>query len=239
MIAFFGIAPIFSATGFPNQAKIGLAGFLAAIILFLRGTEIPNIELEFWSIATLAAGEILVGMILGFIVGLLFAAMQLAGYIMGYQMGFAVANVLDPIGGDQVSVLGEFIFLFGLLTFLNVDGHHMFLIGMTESYDIVPLGKAGMDFNLVNMMAGLFQTYFSIAIKMSLPILGIILMLDVSLGIVARTVPQMNVFMVGLPLKTLIGIFIMFISFSFLRELMRLEVYDLMIDFYKFVHTLA
>ncbi len=114
MIAFFGVAPIFSATGFPNQAKIGLAGFLAVIILFLRGTDIPSIELEFWSIATLAMGEILVGMILGFIVGLLFAAMQLAGYIMGYQMGFAVANVLDPVGGDQVSVLGEFIFLFGL-----------------------------------------------------------------------------------------------------------------------------
>lgn len=237
MLAFFMVAPIFSATGFPNQAKVGLAAFLAIIILFLRGADMPPISLDLISISALVIGEVLIGLILGFIVGLLFAAMQLAGYIMGYQMGFAVANVLDPVQGAQVSVLGQFIFLFGLLTFLNIDAHHMFLIGMTESYDIIPVGTISPDFDLVTVMGSLFHTYFTIALKLALPVLGIILMLDVSLGIVARTVPQMNVFLVGLPLKTLVGIFTLLISFSFMHMLIEYEIANLITDFYIFMRT--
>ncbi len=239
MLGFFGVAPLFSSQGFPNQGKVLLAAFLAFIILFIRGSEIPVIELDFWMLVGFAIGEAVVGMLFGFIVGLIFAAMQLAGYIMGYQMGFAVANVLDPVSGGQSSVLGQFLFLFGLLTFLNIDGHHMVLSGMVDSFDIMPVGAFSLNFALVDMMAGLFQTYFSVAIKIALPILGIIIMIDVSLGIVARTVPQMNVFLIGMPLKTLVGIFTLYAGFSFLHKLMEHEIYSMILDFYKFVHTMV
>jgi flagellar biosynthetic protein FliR len=239
MLAFFGVAPLFSASGFPTQGKIALAGFLSIIILFLRGTHVPHIELEFLPFAGLIISEILVGFVLGFIVGLVFAALQLAGYIMGYQMGFAVSNVLDPVSGDQTSVLGQFIFLFGLLAFLGINGHHVLISGMTESFDIIPLGALHTSGGLVDMMASIFQSYFITAIKVALPVLGIVLMLDVSLGIVARTVPQMNVFLVGLPLKTLVGIFMLFISFSFLNELMQIEFYAMLRNFYLFMHALV
>ncbi|MCD6217921.1 flagellar biosynthetic protein FliR [bacterium] len=239
MLGFFGVAPLFSASGFPNQGKVLLAAFFAFIILFLRGSEIPAIELDFWMLAGLAIGEAVIGMVFGFIVGLIFAAMQLAGYIMGYQMGFAVANVLDPVSGGQSSVLGQFLFLFGLLTFLNIDGHHMVISGMVDSFDIMPVGAFSLNFALVGMMAGFFQTYFSVAIKIALPILGIIIMIDVSLGIVARTVPQMNVFLIGMPLKTLIGLFTLYAGFSFLHKLMEHEIYSMILDFYEFVHAMV
>ena len=239
MLAFFGVAPLFSASGFPNQGKIALAGFLSIIILFLRGTSIPTIELELLPLAGLILGEVLVGLTMGFIVGLVFAALQLGGYLIGFQMGFAVANVLDPVSGDQVSILGQFIFLFGLLTFLNIDGHHVFIKGMVDSFDIVPVGAMKANAQIVEMIASMFQSYFWTAMKVALPILGIVLILDLSLGIVARTVPQMNVFFVGLPLKTLVGIFTLYISFSFLNELMKIEFYSMYKDFYAFIHAFA
>lgn len=238
MLAFFSVAPLFSASGFPTQGKIALAGFLSIIILFLRGTPVAPMELDLWPFAGLIASEVLIGMLMGFIVGLVFAAFQLAGYIMGYQMGFAVSNVLDPISGDQTSVLGQFIFLFGLLAFLGIEGHHVLIKGMTESFEIVPIGTLSASGGLVDMMGTMFQSYFVTAIKVALPVLGIVLILDVSLGIVARTVPQMNVFLVGLPLKTLVGIFMLFISFSFLNELMKLEFDQMLRNFYSFLHAL-
>ena len=239
MLAFFSIAPLFSASGFPNQGKIALAGFLSIIILFLRGTSYDPIELDLWIIAGVAATEVLIGLVLGFIVGLLFAAMQLAGYIMGYQMGFAIANVLDPVGGVQSSVLGQFLFLFALLTFLDINGHHLIIQGMVESYDIVPIGSAAANLALSDFMGILFQNYFYLAMKLALPILGIILMVDVSLGIVARTVPQMNVFLIGMPLKTLVGISTMLFAFSFLHQLMKLEIFAMVQDFYTMVHGMV
>ncbi|MBU1023515.1 flagellar biosynthetic protein FliR [bacterium] len=239
MLAFFGIAPLFSSSGFPNQGKVLLSAFLALIILFLRGSEIPVIELDLLPLVGLVIGEALAGMVLGFIVGLIFASIQLAGYIMGYQMGFAVANVLDPVSGEQSSVLGQFLFLFGLLTFLNIDGHHLLIIGMVESFDIMPVGAFHANMGLVDLMASLFQAYFSVAIKIALPVLGMILMVDISLGIVARTVPQMNVFLIGMPLKTLVGIFTLFAGFSFLTQLMKYEIYNFIEKFYTFVHGMG
>jgi len=239
MLAFFSVAPLFSISGFPNQGKIALAGFLSIMILFLRGMHVTPIELDYITIAGQMLGEILVGLVMGFIVGLVFAALQLAGYLMGFQMGFAVANVLDPMGRDQASVLGEFIFLFGLLSFLNIDGHHILLKGMVDSYDIIPIGGLHAGGGAMEMMATMFQTYFSTALKVALPVLGIVLMLDISLGIVARTVPQMNVFFVGLPLKTLVGIFVLYLSFTFLNELMKIEFYSFFKQFYSFMHSLV
>lgn len=239
MLAFFSVAPLFSASGFPNQGKITLAAILALIILFLRGTSQTPVDLDLWGIAQVSTGEILIGLVLGFMVGLLFAAMQLAGFIMGYQMGFAIANVLDPVGGQQSSVLGQFFFLFGLLTFLDVNGHHLVILGMVESYDIVPIGSASANLALVDFMGILFQNYFFLAIKLALPVLGIILMIDVSLGIVARTVPQMNVFLIGMPLKTLVGIVTLLISFSFLHQLMKMEVYSMVRDFYSMIRAMV
>lgn len=239
MLGFFGVAPLFSSSGFPNQGKVILAGCLAFMILFLRGTEVPPIELNFWTFAGFAIGEVLIGMILGFVVGLIFAAMQLAGYIMGYQMGFAVANVLDPVSGGQSSVLGQFLFLFGLLTFLNIDGHHIMISGMVDSFDIMPIGAFDPSYDLIHLMGGLFQEYFSVAIKIALPILGIIIMIDVSLGIVARTVPQMNVFLIGMPLKTMLGIFTLYAGFSFLHKLMEYEIYSMLLNIYDFIHAMV
>ena len=236
--SFYFAAPVFGGAGVPPHTKIGLGLLTSIVLLFaveMENFHLPGTMAEF---ALLAVVEILVGLLLGYAVSLLFAGLQFAGMMMGYQMGFAVANVLDPTSREQVSILGHFLFIFGILYFLTLDGHHLLIRGLADSFVLAPPMGLGLTGDTVTVVVRMFTGMFSLGLYIALPVIGTLFLIDVTLGIVAKTVPQMNVFIIGLPLKSLVGLFMLFVTFGLISVFISSEVGKLAVNLYWLIRSL-
>lgn len=199
--SFFLMMPLFSYRSIPVAAKIGLGFFMAVIMVVTL--DAPTLEIDH-TYFLLIIKEALVGLFIGFIAYLILSAIQIAGGFIDFQMGFAIANVIDPQTGAQSPLMGQYLYTIGLFFLLTVNGHHLMLDGVFYSYEFIPLDQPWIPFgdeNLVEYVIKAFNSMFIIAFQMSIPVVGSLFLVDIALGIVARTVPQLNVFVVGLPLK--------------------------------------
>ncbi len=206
MSSLFVITPVFGRKSVPNYLKIGLAFFCTVILVPLLG----DVNIEYTNIIAFAGiiiKEFLIGIVLGYVSFLVFSSLYLAGQIIDMQIGFGMVNVLDPMTETQVPLIGNFIYILSTLYFLVLDGHHVLLKILIRSYNFIPINKAVFDDYMVNNILKIFFETFLIGFKISIPILAATLLAEVSLGILAKTVPQMNVFVVGMPLKIGIGLF--------------------------------
>src|SRR5699024_5168254 len=166
--------------------------------------------------------EILVGLFIGLIAYIILSAVQVAGGFIDFQMGFAIANVVDPQTGAQSPLIGQYFYITALLFLLSADGHHLLIDGIFFSYEFIPLDTyiSFENESIVNFIIDTFNYMFLIAFQMSIPIVGCLFLVDVALGIIARTVPQLNVFVVGLPLKIFVSFvaifyfFVLYFSFT-------------------------
>jgi flagellar biosynthetic protein FliR len=199
--SFFLMMPLFSYRTIPTTHKIGF-GFILAWIMFYS-IEAPVLEIN-GAYYLLILKEALVGLMIGYIAYLMLSAIQIAGGFIDFQMGFAIANVIDPQTGAQSPLLGQYLYTVGLFLLLTVNGHHLLLDGVYYSYEFIPLEKPWISFgneNLLEYVVRAFNSMFIIAFQMSIPVVGSLFLVDVALGIVARTVPQLNIFVVGIPIK--------------------------------------
>ena len=204
--------PIFDSKSIPIFLKIALA-FAASIVLF------PMLELEplpvltnFFAMGVSVAGEILFGLAIGFSVKLIFAGIQLAGQLAGYQMGMALANVMDPSTSQQVPILAQLNNLFGLLIFISINAHYWFIRSLIHSFQVVPPLNVNFGGSLMDHLIKMSGNMFVIGIQVGAPVIAALLITSVAFGLIARTVPQMNVFIVAMPLK--IGIGLLFLGLS-------------------------
>ena len=204
--------PIFDSRSIPLFFKVALA-FASSIVLF------PLLELEplplvgnVFLLGVRVISEILIGLVIGFAVKLIFAGIQLAGQLAGYQMGMALVNVMDPASSQQVPVLAQFMNLFGLLIFITINAHHWFIKALKHSFEIVPPVSASFSGSLLAQIVKMSGNVFVIGIQVGAPIIAAMLVTSVAFGLIARTVPQMNVFIVAMPLK--IGVGLLFLGFS-------------------------
>ncbi|CAB1059704.1 Flagellar biosynthesis protein FliR [Olavius sp. associated proteobacterium Delta 1] len=204
--------PVFESRSIPHVFKLAMA-FATSLILFpmLKLSPLPLSN----SIIVLGigvAGEILLGLVIGFSIKLIFAGIQLAGQLAGYQMGLAIANVMDPSQSQQIPLLAQFNNLVALLIFLAINAHFWFIRALTQSFRLVPPLNVHIDGPLMEHLIQLAGNMFVISIKVGAPIIAALLVTTVAFGLVARTVPQMNVFIVAMPLK--IGVGLLFLGFS-------------------------
>jgi len=204
--------PIFKSASIPVLIKFGLA-LAASIVLYplLDQTAFPVLS-DLGSFAIGAVSEILLGISIGMAVNLIFVGLQMAGQISGYQMGLAIAQVMDPSAGEQVPLLSQFFQLFAFLIFLTINAHHWFLMALVDSFQLVPPLGFKVSGSLIEQLIRIGGHMFVIAIKVGAPVIAALLLTSVAFGLIARTVPQMNVFMVAMPLKIIIGL--LFIGFS-------------------------
>ena len=206
-------APVLDTDTIPAGFKAGLA--LAVSILLLPAVD-AVVTVRDLSLMTFFIGvfsEIAIGVTIGLSVKLLFAGIQLAGQIVGYQMGFAVANVVDPATSAQIPILAQFYNLTAMLVFLAINAHHMFFSALVDSYAILPPLSMHISPQLIGMMMRLAANMFVVAVKVGAPLIAVMLMVSVALGMVARTVPQIHIFIVAMPMKILIGlVFLLMIS---------------------------
>ncbi len=196
--------PLFDSRQIPLVFKAGLV--LSVSYLLLPQVDSAAAQLAGpLSFAVGVAGEILFGAAIGLSVRLVFAGVQLAGQLAGFQMGFSIVNVVDPVSDSQVSIVGQVKNLVAMLVFLAIDAHLWLFRAVVESFHLVPPLQFSFGEGMLEGLMQLSGNMFVIALKMGAPVMTALLLTSVALGIVARTVPQMQIFMVAMPLKIIVG----------------------------------
>lgn len=207
VLAFFVTLPLFSYRTLSTPFKIGFGFFLALIMVSTMQAPELTFDLHY---LLLILKEVCVGLFTGLIAYIILSAIQIAGGFIDFQMGFAIANVIDPQTGAQSPLTGQYFYIISLLFLLSVDAHHLLIDGIYYSYQLIPADRLISFGNesFADFVITVFSQMFLIAFQMSLPIVGCLFLVDLALGIIAKSVPQMNVFVVGMPLK----IFVSFVA---------------------------
>jgi flagellar biosynthesis protein FliR len=212
LTCFFVTAPLWMERQIPAAFKWGCAFFISLLAV---GLIQPEQEIEIDSTYfLLVLKEAMVGLGLGFFTMVLLYAVQLAGSFIDLQSGFAMSAMFNPQTGVQEHLTGKFFYILAMLFFLSIDGHHLLIRGVMASYDWIPIEvwlPSSVSENLVNLVLLILKNMFWIAILIASPIVGTIFLVDIALGILAKTVPQMNLFVVGIPVKMVVHFIVLFI----------------------------
>lgn len=230
----FIFSPFFSAQNIPNIMKIGLS-FSISLLITLTLPVAPDFSNEI--LVLLIVKELMVGIIIGFISYAFFSAFYVMGQIIDMKIGFGMANVIDPQNRIQVPLMGNFYYILSFLLLMSFNGHHLIISALVDSYKFLPIGGFKYTGDTMNLLVNSLSRAFEIGFKLSTPVVAIIFLTDVVLGIISKTIPQMNVFVVGMPLKVLIGLLIIIISMPIFFTAIN-GIFDLIInDIYKFIKT--
>lgn len=208
------LAPFYGLTNVPVRLRIGLAVLVALIVTPV--VAVPDLATyDLAGFILLGMKEAIIGALLAFSLLLIFAAAQFGGHIIGYQMGLAMANTVDPQGQISISVIGEIYYVVAMLLFLAFDGHHFIMRAVVHSFDLIPIDSLVLDGGGMRLLIRLSANVFLLAIQLAAPVIAALLTTSVALGLIARTVPQMNVFIVGFPIKVGLGLLIAVLSLPF------------------------
>ena len=219
--------PVLGSRQVPASMKIGLILFTSIVIFpLVQARPLPEPQ-GIFDLAVFLLSDVTIGLGIAYITRLIFAAVQIAGTVVDFQMGFGVVNVIDPQTDTQVSVTAQFHNIVAVLIFLVVDAHHFILQAIVESFFIINPAEINFSSLTPEYMLYLFSGTFTTAVKIAAPIMAILFFLSVGLGLVARTVPQMNVFIVGCPLQIGVGLLMVGLSLSFFSVLVQQQMYDL------------
>jgi flagellar biosynthetic protein FliR len=219
-------APFLGEGSVPRKVKIFLVLSLAALMLTFAPAPLARAR-AFPELVVLLAGELCIGLAMGFLGRLFLMAFEMAGQIVAIQMGFGMAQIMDPISGYRTTVMGRWMWLVGMTFFLGLSGHHHLLRALAGSLELLPPGRGFVSDRVVEVMTRFTADSLGTAMSIAAPAIGILLLTSMGLGILARTVPQMNVFIVGFPIKITAGIVAMLVSLPYLLEVARREVGEL------------
>ncbi|MDI9442380.1 MAG: flagellar biosynthetic protein FliR [Bacillota bacterium] len=200
---FLVVIPVLNMRNAPILVKIGLAALCAlAVMPELDAAYNPE---HLGVLAVLALQEVAVGLLLAFVLILVFSAVTIAGHFIDTPIGFGMASVFDPALGGQVPVFSQFNHVLASLVFFSLDAHLWVLQALHSSFRAIPLGGAFSFQPSAALITELIGEVFVIAVQIALPIVATILLTDIGLGIVIRAVPQINVFVLGFPIKIMVG----------------------------------
>jgi len=200
-------APVFNFRGIPKIYKLGLSGLLALILTPVVQPTVGEITIGIIPVTILIFKEILTGISIAIVLTFLFAGVQLAGEYVGVDMGFYIAQEIDPSLNQQVSVITNLNNLIAMLIFLIIDGHLFLIEALAQSYRILPIGDWQISSLAIQKIMRLSAEVFVIGVKISAPAFVTLFLTSVAMSIVARAVPQMNIFFVGFPLRIAMGLF--------------------------------
>lgn len=164
------------------------------------------------SFSIVLSQEVITGLIIGYTAKIFFQIYTFVGSMLSMQGGIAMSTVLDPTGGVQSTTLGRIYTLSFSTIFLVSGGYHWLIRTLIDSFKVIPINQQVFQASLVKTMIEAISEYFQLGVKLSLPILAVIIIIDVTMGILARTVPQMNMFVIGIPLKMIVMFILLLIT---------------------------
>lgn len=218
--------PFYSGEYIPVQVKVAFCLVLTMALwphLSFPGELLPRHP---FGIMTLLLGEGVLGLMLGLCVFFIFTAIQTGGEIMGFQMGFTMVTLADPMSGSQVSITSHLMYMVTFLIFLALDGHLHLLRALADSFTLIPPGGLRVSGPLTGSILELSAGMFSLAVKIAAPVIAALFMVELTLALMGRAAPQMNLLTMGFPIKIAVGFFFIGILFSTLA--LRME--DIIIE---------
>lgn len=213
-------APIFNSQRVPVQMRAAIAlllTFLLQPVIAPDGPQVASLPV----FVLLAVREVVIGLVIGYTANLVFSIIEMAGDLQDTQAGFGFAGTVDPTMQRPGAVLGQFQVVLMWLVFLVANGHLLLMQAVTDSFQLVPIGKFAFTSAMTGNMLHLILTMLFIAIRISAPVLGAVLLSDLAMGILQRTAPQLNIIAVGFPIKITVAVAVTCLSLPFLIGALR------------------
>ncbi len=207
----FILAPFFGARTAPVRVRAATVFFMTIAMLPILGPTPPALAADAGPAVVLGmiGFEAMIGFVIGLVAQFIFGAVQMAGQLAGIQMGIGLSNLIDPQTQDHITSLAQWENLLALLVFLSIDGHHILIRAVADSFRVLPLGGGlpqAAGFAIVFRLA---SGLFVVALKVAAPVLVLLLMVNAAMGVLAKLIPQLNVFIVGFPLNVAAGLFVL------------------------------
>lgn len=206
----FFTAPVFSSSTLNNQVRLILVLIISLLLLPVVTPVTVTDPNLLWLVISVTK-EILIGVCIGGMTSLLFSGLQFGGYLVDYQIGFGMVSVIDPTSNANISFSGQVYNLLGTLIYLAISGHHIFMRAVSQSFNYMPVGDFSFNNEGLMFIVSTLIKIFIVAVQITAPIFVALMVTNVIMGILARLVPQMNIMVVGFPVKIMVGV-IMFIA---------------------------
>lgn len=221
IVAFVTVLPFFAWRGIPVMLRVFFA-FVLSVLLTLNWKgelALPESDLE---MILLLGRELAAGLVLGFLVYLFLSVFLMSGQFMDHEAGMMMAGTFDPLFGGQVTILGQFFYFLAVVLYLTMNGHHLLFFSLKESLVILPLAGPFVSTPVIWEYVRIFSRMFLLAFQIAAPVIVILWITDIALGFLSKTVPQIHVFIVGLPLKVafvmLVFLFLLPLTGGVIRE---------------------
>lgn len=223
--SFIFLSPGFSFKGLPNTFKVALSVAFSMVVYF----TIPDIDiiLNLYIFSGFIIKELLFGLALGYVSKLIFGIIEIAGQLIDFQVGFAMAAVYDPTTGAQVSNYGKVYYWISISVFFILDLHHKVIELLIKSFSYIPLIDIKYNSLAIREVINLFSKVFSLAFKLAVPMIIVVLVTDIVLGLISRSIPQINVLMLGMPMKSMIAFILTFVTITWLVNAIGENIYIL------------
>jgi flagellar biosynthesis protein FliR len=217
ILVFFRVAailwllPLFSTKAVSISFKAGLSLIISFLLFDLVSVSQPLGNNPYYMLL-LILKEVFLGLTISFFVRVLFSIVYAAGEVSALQTGFAFARIMDPTTMAQVSILEQFMNILTVITFFAIDAHHIFIKGMFLSFQELPIGAAVLNNSLIYHIGNFTGRIFSIGLRIGAPLIITLFIVDLALGLLSRMIPQMNIFIEGMPMKILITFTVLSLS---------------------------
>lgn len=240
MFGMFVAAPIFSSGVIPIRIRAVIAVYITACVFPIVAGYIGDIPENIFSYGMLVGSEAFIGILLGFLISIIFAAFQLAARFFSFQMALGISEVIDPFSQMGITVIGQLWMLMGIMIFIAIDGPHMLIMATFDSYQSIQLFRIMEDSRTMFLaLVNTFGAMFLVALKLAFPILITLFLLTVTLGMLAKAAPQMNIFMLGFPIQIGVGLIIMIMVIGGIALGMSSALNKAFSELFRFIHALG
>jgi flagellar biosynthetic protein FliR len=214
----FQMLPFFNAKVVPVMVKAGLSVVMAIILFPMINTSMVQFPHTSFGLMQLILSEFIIGIILGLMVMIFFEGVRMMGQMVGFQTGFAIANIIDPQSGSQMSILANMAYLVAMMFFLLLNGHYILLNALRESFEVIPVGSLRLNGEMFGKMISVYGDMFVIAVKIGAPAIAALLFTNLAFGLITKLIPQMNIMIVAFPVQIVIGLIFFGVSLNVLLD---------------------
>lgn len=207
VLGVIAVAPILGHNAVPKRVKLGL-GILITLVIMPTIPTIPTFDVMSFQGLLLLVQQFVIGISIGFCMRLVFAALELAGYLIAMTMGLGFATFFDPQTRGQSTSISQFLLTLGMLVFLSLDGHLLFVTTLAESFVSMPITLDSPSIDALKI-AQWGEIVFSAGLLLAMPVIAALLVTNMALGILTRTAPQLNLFGIGFPITISIGFIVL------------------------------
>lgn len=208
------LLPGFGEAYVPQRVRLGLALMLSLIVTPLVGEGMPAMPASMWALLLLVGTEVVIGLLFGTVARLLLVGLQIAGMIVAFQTSLASAIINDPASAQQGSIIGNFFIAMGVLLIFITNMHHMLLAGLVDSYSLFSPGALPPAGDMAELVTRIVAISFDTAMQIAAPYIVVGLVFYLGLGLLARLMPQVQVFFIAIPLQIILSLLVMMLTFS-------------------------